>query len=59
MNKQYVYFEELPLKTEFHLNGNTYRKRSSRTADLPEYNRWFYFGRRELVIVGTHDRIEE
>lgn len=52
--KQYVYFRDLPVGAEFVLNGNRCKKRSSRTADLVEYDRWFYFGQRDLCIVGLY-----
>lgn len=55
---QYVYFDELPVKSEFWLNGNKWVKRSSRTAYLPDYDRWFYFGKKELVVVNKHSRID-
>lgn len=45
-NKQ---FNELAVGNVFRLNGNIYVKQSSRTAWLVEYNRWFYFGKRENV----------
>lgn len=56
--RQYAYFDELPPKAEFVLNGNKCVKRSTRTADLVEYNRWFYFGKQELCIVGNYCRLE-
>lgn len=57
--KQYAYFNELPLGTEFHLNGNRYIKKSSKTGFLTEYSRIFYFKQKELVIVGLHSRLGE
>lgn len=58
MRRQYVKFEELPLKTEFSYNGNKWVKQSTRTAFLPDYNRTFYMQRKTLCIVGVHSRIE-
>lgn len=58
IRQQYVYFSELPIKAEFYRNGNLWIKRSSRTAYLPEYDRWFYFREKDLCIVGNHDRVE-
>ena len=55
--KQYAYFVELPIKTEFVLNGNLCVKRSTRTLFLPEFNRWFYTGKRELCIVAPYCRL--
>ena len=57
MTKQYIYFAELPLKTEFILNGNRCVKRSSRTLFLVEFNRWFYTGKNELCIVSPYCRL--
>ena len=50
---QYVYFKELPVGTLFSLNGTRFSKRSSRTAALVEFDRWFYFGQKDLCVV-TH-----
>jgi hypothetical protein len=64
MNKQqpirrvYAYFGELPLKAHFVMNGNKCVKMSTRTAQLVEYGRTFYFGKRELCIVGEHSRLD-
>jgi hypothetical protein len=58
MKGQYIYFRDMPLRTLFVLNGNRCQKVSTRTARLLDYNRTFYFGQRELCIVGHHDRIE-
>ncbi len=58
--RQYAYFDDLPLKTEFVHNGNLCRKRSSATADLgidQWQDNWFYYGGRTLVEVGLHDRL--
>ena len=61
--KQYAYFNELPANTIFSLNGNQYRKRSTRTAKVTwpiEYNsNWFYFADKTLVEVGLHSRLEK
>lgn len=59
MSKQYVYFEELPVNAVFSLAGNSWVKRSSRTADLPEYDRWFYMGKWDLCIVGNYSRLSD
>lgn len=55
--RQYAYFADLPLHTEFVLNGNRCKKVSTRTAALLEYGRTFYFGKRDLCIVGAHSRL--
>lgn len=61
MRKQYIHFNDLPIKAYFSRNGNEWMKRSTRTAEIvkpEEYSgTWFYFGERELCIVGLHDRI--
>ena len=58
--KQYIYFNELPVGANFSLNGNQWRKRSTRTAEIvgSDYaGTWFYFKQRELAIVGLHSRL--
>lgn len=57
MSQQYAYFDELPLKTVFHYNGNTWIKKSTKTAKLVEYNKTFYFAKKDLCIVGVYTRI--
>ena len=54
---QYAYFKELPVGTLFSLNGTRYSKRSSRTAALVEFDRWFYFGQKDLCVVGKYSRL--
>jgi len=58
MSRQYAYFNELPAKASFSLNGTACIKQSSRTARMPEFNRWFYFGMRDLCIVAPHSRLD-
>lgn len=59
--RQYAYFGELPVTTTFSLNGNLWRKRSTRTAEIvkPEHlaGTWFYFGNRELCVTARHTRL--
>lgn len=61
MNRQYAYFNELPVKTVFNLNGNTWIKRSTRTAEIVDpgcyAGMWFYFGKRDLCVVNTYSRL--
>ena len=57
--KQYICFKDLPVSTTFTINGNTCKKRSSRTMDLT-YNghtKWFYAGKRDLCVVGQYSVI--
>ena len=54
---QYAYFKELPVGALFSLNGTRYSKRSSRTAALVEFDRWFYFGQKDLCVVGKYSRL--
>ena len=56
--KQYAYFNELPAKTVFNYNGNLCIKQSTRTAKYTAYDHWFYFGQRDLCIVGTYSRLD-
>lgn len=44
-------FGSVPVGTDFAHNGNHYVKMTTRTAHLIEYDRRFYFGRREFVTV--------
>ena len=55
MKRQYIYFNELPTRALFSLNGSSYIKQSTRTAYLPETNRWFYMGMLDLCVVATGD----
>jgi hypothetical protein len=57
--KQYAYFSELPIKTEFVYNGNICKKETTRTATLTEYGRKFYFKKLDLVIVGKYNRLDQ
>ena len=56
---QYAYFNELPIGASFVSNGNQCRKRSTRTAELIDFKRWFYFSAKELCIVGKHSRLDQ
>lgn len=53
-NRQPPHFHELPTGTMFDYNGNTWRKRSTRTAEivypLEHAGVWFYFGKRDQCI---------
>jgi hypothetical protein len=53
--KYLIKFNDLPVNDKFSLNGNEYRKRSTRTAEIikPETfsGTWFYFGKNELILV--------
>lgn len=44
-------FARVPVGATFYKDGNTYQKKSSRTAHLDAYDRRFYFGQREWVTV--------
>jgi len=59
MNRQYAYYKELPVGTHYSYNGNHWIKQSTRTAQLPEYDRWFYFGEFDLCVVGRYCRLGE
>jgi len=50
----YTYFKALPIKTIFKINGTLAKKRSTATADLLLYSRWFWLGPNDLCIVGQH-----
>jgi hypothetical protein len=58
---QYIYFNELPYGAEFSLNGNRWRKRSTRTAVMLKPVGYSgvcsYFVQRELCTVGLHSRM--
>lgn len=51
MAKKLTAFRDLPIGSTFSYNGNHWRKRSSRTAHLIEYDRTFYFGASEIVTL--------
>jgi len=57
--KYQTQFERLPINTVFSLNGNTYFKKSTKTANIikpTEYSGiWFYFGKNELVNICKDD----
>ncbi len=55
---EYVYFSELPIGALFISNGNRCKKRSTRTADLIESKRWFYFSGKELCVVDKPSRLD-
>ena len=55
----YAYFNELPVKCEFSLNGNKCKKRSTMTAELIEFNRWFYFSKHDLCVVNDYCRLDK
>lgn len=57
--KQYVYFKDLPVSAEFTLNGDTCKKRSSRTMDLTYngFTKWFYASKSDLCVVGQYSMI--
>lgn len=60
MNRSYqVTFRSIPAGAEFTCNGNRCRKTSSRTAELIEYGRRFYFGMNEWCDVSKaiHDAV--
>lgn len=51
-------FQRVPVGAEFFQNGNRCVKRSTRTADIPEYGRWFHYGKREIVEVSDEVRLQ-
>ena len=59
MRKQYIYFKDIPLNSEFSYNGNRWKKQSTRTARITkpvEFNgTWFYFGKTDLCIEVLED----
>lgn len=59
MNKQYAYFSDLPVGTEFIVHGNACKKISTRTAsiDSPIAAGTFYYRNSDLCIVGRHTRL--
>jgi hypothetical protein len=52
MSGEVTTFATLPIGGKFMCNGNPCIKRSSRTAELINFNRVFYFGKREIVTIG-------
>lgn len=51
---QYEYFANLPHKTIFAFNGDWYQKATTRTATLLQYGSRYYFGKRDLCVVGRY-----
>jgi hypothetical protein len=49
---QVCYFKDVPLKSDFHCNGNRWTKKSSRTARLTSpiayADKVFYFNKRDI-----------
>lgn len=54
---QYEYFANLPNKTIFTFNGDWYQKVTTRTAKILQYGNKYYFGKRELCVVGRYCRL--
>ena len=52
MSGEVVTFGSLPVGAHFHMNGNNCVKNSSVTATLTQYQRTFYFSKRDVVTVG-------
>ena len=52
MTGEIVTFRALPVGAHFTCNGNRCIKKSSRTAQLVDYKRTFYFGKTEVVAIG-------
>lgn len=59
MSKQYAYFSELPVGTEFTAHGNACKKISTRTASIssPIAAGTFYYCNSDLCTVGRHTRL--
>jgi hypothetical protein len=55
--KQYAYFNELPVGTVFFINGDSYKKQSSRTAYFDYAKKWFYMQMKTLCVVGQYSRV--
>ena len=60
MDRQYIRFRDMPLRTLFTFNGVEYQKTSVRTARLVHYNKMvIQFSQHEFCIVGWHSIIDE
>ena len=58
MNQQaYIYFNELPVKAMFYINGNTCLKMSTKTAKVMGYKKTFYFAKKDLCLVSEYSRL--
>ena len=55
MRRHHIAFEDLRVSETFSYNGNIWRKRSKRTAEIvkPEEHAgvWFYFGRKDQCVI--------
>lgn len=58
MKRYLVEFSMVKINRTFSKNGNKYKKTSSRTAHLIEYNRRFYFGQTEKVEITNLNSIK-
>jgi len=52
MYGEIITFNALPVGAHFTCNGNRCVKRSTATARLVDYDRTFYFCKREVVSIG-------
>jgi len=61
MSKRYqCQFCQIKVGATFYKNGNTYKKMSTKTAHLIEYDRRFYFTQKEYVeTLNINDVIRE
>lgn len=58
MYKDYVYFKDLPLQTEFRCNGARFKKQSDTTASLIEDpSRCYLAARMAICEVGPYCRL--
>lgn len=44
-------FQQVKIGERFFYNGSEYEKKSTRTAHLIEYNRRFYFGKKDRCTI--------
>jgi hypothetical protein len=52
MSGEVTTFSALPVGALFTYNGNRCCKLSTKTAEMIEYRRWFYFRQNDVVTLG-------
>ena len=55
----YLSFKNLNIGTLFFYNGNEFKKTSSRTAFILEFEKTFYFRMNDICYVSNEERMEQ
>jgi len=46
-----IYFKDIKIGEMFYCNGNKYQKWSTKTANLLEFNRWYFFAQNTICTL--------